>query len=112
MGVTMRDTTIRMIRIHLQVDDSITPAERERLMRRLGAPTSSETPTPPTDRLLRRAEAGRMLGRSVKTVDRWASTGILRRIVVPSRRRAAGFLMSDLNALISARASSSAVGEP
>ena len=108
----MRQTTARMIEVYLRADDSLDAAARKRLLSRLNIAPSDEPPAPPTDRLLRRAEVGKMLARSAKTVDRLAAAGILRRVILPSRKRAAGYLLSDLHALISARTASSAVGEP
>ena len=52
------------------------------------------------DRLVRRSEVARLLGRSQKTVDRLAGQGVLQRVVFPSHKRAAGFRLSDIASLI------------
>ncbi len=52
------------------------------------------------DRIVRRSEAGLLLGRSPKTVDRLAEQGILQRVWFPNRKNAAGYRLSDLERLI------------
>ncbi len=54
-------------------------------------------------RLVRRAEAARRLSRSLRFVDKLAASGVLPKRRLPNRKRAAGFLESDLNALISSQ---------
>lgn len=57
-------------------------------------------------RLLRRAEAARRLGCSLRLVDRLAKDGALVKRKLPGRKRAAGILESDLLALIAEEAAS------
>ena len=53
-----------------------------------------------TWRILRRAEVAQRLSRSPRAVDYLAAAGVLRRVRLPGRSRAAGFLESDVSALI------------
>jgi hypothetical protein len=62
--------------------------------------TERQTTTP---RLLRRAEVANRLGRSPRAVDMLGAQGILRRVRLPGRTRAAGFLESEIAALLEAR---------
>jgi hypothetical protein len=52
-------------------------------------------------RLMRRTEVARMLGRTIRSVDHLAREGVLKRVSLPGRSRAAGFRESDVLALIS-----------
>ena len=68
----------------------------------LAALAGRETnPTPP--RLLRRSEVAGRLGVCTRVVDALARNGKLTRRKLPGRVRAAGFLESDVCALIGAR---------
>ena len=51
-------------------------------------------------RLMRRNEVARMLGRTTRSVDHLACEGVLKRVNLPGRARAAGFRESDVLALI------------
>jgi predicted DNA-binding transcriptional regulator AlpA len=66
-------------------------------------PPANGTPTAPEPRIIRRAETAHRLGCSVRLVDRLAADGILPKRHLPNRQRAAGFLESDVNALIAGR---------
>lgn len=52
------------------------------------------------DRIVRRSEAARLLGRSTKSIDRLTARGVLRKVTFPRCQRAAGFRMSDIAKLI------------
>jgi predicted DNA-binding transcriptional regulator AlpA len=102
----MLATTIEIIRSGLKADPSLNPADRTRILAAIRNGTF--TPTTGTTsasepRLVRRAEAARRLGCSMRLVDRLAKDGILPKRRLPNRQRAAGFLESDLNALIAGR---------
>jgi hypothetical protein len=97
----MLTTTIKIVRSGLEADPSLTPADRNRLMAalRAGAISKSNQETPPPvqpPRLLRRVEVARRLSCSVRTVDKLP----LKKVKLPGRRRAAGFLESDVNDLL------------
>jgi hypothetical protein len=55
---------------------------------------------PTENRILRRPEAARILGRSPRAVDYLVSSGALRKIVFPGHTRGSGFRLSDVQALI------------
>lgn len=101
--IYMLATTIEIIRSGLKADPSLNPADRSRIL----ATIRNSTSTPKTDiisvshpRLVRRAEVARRLSCSLRTVDKLAASGVLRKRKLPGRVRAAGFLESDLNALL------------
>lgn len=97
----MLPTTLRICRSGFEADPTITAGDRSRLLALLrngGTPQSKST-APPTDntpRLLRRAEVARRLACSLRTVDKLA----LKKIKLPGRQRAAGFLEADVNGLL------------
>ena len=57
-------------------------------------------PTPVENRILRRPEAARLLGRSPRAVDYLVASGALPRVTFPGHQRGAGFRYSDLMQLI------------
>ncbi|HUA67240.1 MAG TPA: hypothetical protein VMA13_01720 [Candidatus Saccharimonadales bacterium] len=100
----MLATTIEIIRSGLKSDPSLSAADRARILAaiRNGPNTTKIDPATSSEpRLVRRAEAARRLGCSLRLVDRLAKDGVLLKRRLPNRKRAAGFLESDLNALIS-----------
>ena len=101
----MLTTTINIIRCGLEADPTLTPADRARIIAavRDGAnPRTSPEAPPPVLRpqLLRREEVSRRLACSLRTVDKLP----LKKIKLPGRQRAAGFLESDVNALLAGQA--------
>lgn len=100
----MLSTTLKICRSGFEADPTITAADRSRLLallRNAGTP-QSKSAVPPADntpRLLRRAEVARRLSCSLRTVDKLPIT----KVKLPGRRRAAGFLESDVNALLACK---------
>lgn len=97
----MLATTLDAFRAVLKADPSITPGERARILSTLRNgkdPSCAETPKAP--RILRRREAAGRFGASIRLVDRLAQQGLLRKVKLPGRERASGFLEADVNALI------------
>ncbi len=85
------ETTIRVL------IGTLPASVRTRLIRELAAEI---TPAPPdSNRIMRRAEAGRVLGRSARTIDDIAKQGHLKKVYLPGRKRAGGFLAADVFAL-------------
>lgn len=86
----------------LRSDPSIPPAERSTLLARLKKKDVVNQGTKVTTevRILRRGEAARRLSCSVRTIDRLARTGALGRRKLPGRVRGAGFLASEVEALV------------
>ena len=75
---------------------------RTRLVRDLAMEiTPAQTPTQTdSNRIMRRAEAGKVLGRSTRAIDLLAKQGHLKKVHFPGRTRAGGFLATDVFALI------------
>jgi hypothetical protein len=74
--------------------------ERAELLRTFAASATKATEPPALDRILRRGEVARLLARSPRAVDRLAADGVLRRVTLPGRARAAGFRLHDVQTLI------------
>jgi len=103
----MLPTTLAIIRAGFEADPTITPAERVRLLKLLRhvaapapVPTASQTP-----QVLSRAETAKLFKRSVRFVDSLAREGILKKIRLPGRRRAIGFLAGDVYKVLESSAS-------
>jgi hypothetical protein len=100
----MLPTTIEVFKASLKADPTITPFDRARLlavMRAGGEPQTKAAPPDSVPRLMRRAEVARRLACSLRTVDKLAASGVIQKRKLPNRRRASGFLESDVIALIS-----------
>ena len=97
----MLTTTMNIVRSGLESDPTLTPADRARIIAALredAKPRDKPTTPPPVHppRLLRRAEVARRLACSLRTVDKLP----LKKVKLPGRQRAAGFLESDVNELL------------
>jgi hypothetical protein len=96
----MLPTTLDVFRAALKSDPTVSATDRNRLVTLLrtgGAPDTPPAPLPDTTpRILRRAEVARRLSVSLRTVDKLP----LRKIKLPGRTRAAGFLEMDINGLL------------
>jgi hypothetical protein len=97
-------TTIELLRAGLKADPTITPAKRARLvaMLRNGDDESLKQDAAPVirQRCIRRDEAARLLAVTLRTVDKLAASGILKKLKLPGRIRSCGFLECDVLALI------------
>jgi hypothetical protein len=98
----MMTHTVEIIRAALKADASLAASDRTRLLTAIrgGGGPAHEPARLVEPRLLRRAEAARRLGCSLRLVDRLAKDGALVKRKPPGRKRAAGILESDLLALI------------
>jgi len=101
----MLATTLKIVRSGFESDPTLTPADRTRLMATLrnGLSPQIKPAFPPletTPRLIRRAEAARRYSCSIRTIDKLAASGFLKKRKLPGRVRASGFLASDVDALI------------
>jgi hypothetical protein len=98
----MLTTTIQIVRSALQADPSISVKERTQALAWLRGKPKIEIPNPAQapPQLIRRAEAARRLGYSLRLIDRLAQQGVLTKRKLPNRKRASGFLASDVDALI------------
>jgi hypothetical protein len=76
---------------------ALQPTERSRLLQEIAPATA----TPVTaQRLIRPAEAARLLARSTRSIHHLAAQGVLHRVTLPGRKRGAGFREADVLALI------------
>ena len=97
----MLKSTVDIVRTALKSDQTISATYRARILEFLRNGPSVQTPTAEGKaRLIRRAEAARRLGCSLRLVDRLAKDGVLPKRRLPNRKRAAGFLETDVLALI------------
>ncbi len=96
----MLPTTLDVFKATLKTDPTVSPNDRARLltMVRTGAEASqpAAAPTQTVPRILRRGEVARRLSVSLRTVDKLP----IQKVKLPGRIRAAGFLESDINALL------------
>lgn len=74
--------------------------ERRAFLATFTDPTPTAPAAPEPDRIIRRDETARLLGRSERAVDRLAADGVLNKIQLPGRARAAGFRLRDVQSLI------------
>lgn len=99
----MLNTTHDAVRAMLKADPSMTPADRSRIIaaiRSHGKADEDATPATPEPRIIRRAAVAARLGVGLRCVDNWNRVGILKKVTMPGRIRAAGFRESDVVALI------------
>jgi hypothetical protein len=99
----MLETTIDVFKAAMKSDPTVSASDRSRVLdfvrNGLGTP-KPEPPTPAAPRILRRKTAAERLGRSLRAVDMLAQQGILKKIKLPGRQRAAGFLEDHVNKLL------------
>ena len=98
-------STVRAFKALLETDPTIAPAHRSLYVRffRDGCLPDPKEFAPMPDAglcVIRRKDAARRLGCCVRVIDRLAQEGKLKRVRLPGRVRAAGFLESDLHALL------------
>ena len=77
---------------------AMAPAAKVKLLRELAAETSPAQPD--ANRIMRRIEAAKVLGRSTRAIDLLAKQGHLKKIHFPGRTRAGGFVASSVYALL------------
>lgn len=96
----MFGVTLDAVKAVLKADPAITPADRARIMamvRNHGKDGGAVQASAPTEkRILVRSEVARRFNRSLRFVDHLASVGILRRVRLPGRVRACGFLAEEV----------------
>lgn len=98
----MNTQTLAGIAALIRADPTVDTREGARLLaflRQGGSPTTQQVVTSP-QRVIQRAEAARLLDRSLRYVDGIARRGLVRRVKMPGQKRAMGVRADDLNALI------------
>ena len=101
----MLPTTLEAVRAVLKADPTVSPEQRTRILtavRQSDEPPTPAVSTPEPGQVLTRAEVARRFSRSIRFVDYLAKQGVLRRITMPGRSRAVGFLSHDVAALMTA----------
>ena len=109
----MLPTTLQAVRSILTADPSVNPAERNRLVsllrhRPLAGEKSATIAAHAVARIIRRQEVAQRLSVSLRTVDNLAKSGMLCERTFPGRKRASGFLESDVVELLTGRAENGA----
>ena len=98
----MQKTTQEAVAAVLRGDPTVTAQDRTQIIAVLrdhgcANPSANITREP---RIMRRKQTAERLGRTTRFVDNLAREGILTRIILKGRKRAAGFRESEVNALI------------
>jgi len=98
----VKETTYQAVKAILKTDDSINAVERKLFLDLLReSPRRCSTQEKePGDNILRRSEVAKLLSVSLRAIDQWAEEGILRKMKIPGRMRAIGFLRSDIERLL------------
>ena len=101
----MLPTTIDAWKAVLKTDPTVTPAGRAEivaLVRNHGKDNKPDKAREPDNRIVGRREARDRFfpGKSLRYLDKLAAQGVLRRIVLPGRTRAAGFNVAEIERLI------------
>ncbi len=96
----MMPSTLDAIRAILKSDHTLPPDARNSLLRTLRQGPVTQPKQEAQPRIVRRAEAARILSVSLRAIDAWASEGLLTKVKLPGRKRAAGFRETDVLALI------------
>jgi len=98
----MLNSTIELIRAGFKTDPTLNPTECARLLvilRNHGKQSLRPPIEPGVPRIIRRKQAAERLNSSLRFVDLLARQGVLKKCVLPGRRRAVGILESSLLAL-------------
>ncbi|MBM3839013.1 MAG: hypothetical protein FJ398_13805 [Verrucomicrobia bacterium] len=99
----MLPTTIDVIRSSLKADPTLSARDRAELLalvRRGPTSPKPEQHQPNGLRVLSRKAVATTIDRSLRFVDRLAAEGVLKKIRLPGRRRAIGFLAEDVERLL------------
>jgi DNA-binding MarR family transcriptional regulator len=95
----MLSTTRRALSAILDTDISITPEQKKIIMAVADRPLIERELPQAIPRIIRREEAAKYLGVSVKRVDQLSRSGFLKRIQIPGTSRAIGITEASIRAL-------------
>ena len=95
----MLETTSDAVRAILKSDPTINPGDRTRMLSLLRDGPRLDTNSTER-RIIRRAEAAKLLGRSLRGVDLLREQGHLKPVIMPGRTRGGGFRIGDVYALM------------
>lgn len=99
----MLPTTLQAVRSILAADPSVNPPARNRLLailRQGPQPQVAPAAAPTGPRFMRRQEVAERLSVSLRTIDKYAATGLLHKRTLKGHKRASGFLAADVDALL------------
>ncbi len=100
----MLNTTFDAVKALLKADPTLTSADRARIVERVRnhgrAIESNQKNVKQENRILLRGEVARRFNRSLRFVDHLAKAGTLRRVKLPGRKRACGFLAEEVERLM------------
>jgi len=100
----MLPTTMEAMKALLKADPAVTPVDRQRIVETLrNHGRQLQTPRAPATRdkrILSRLDVAQRFNRSLRFVDHLAKTGTLRRVMLPGRQRACGFLAEEVERLM------------
>jgi len=96
----MLPTTLDAMNAVMKADPVLTPADRARIVALIRNYRKEAVPARPAAaverRVLSRADVARRFNRSLRFVDHLAKAGTLRRVKLPGRKRACGFLAEEV----------------
>ncbi len=102
----MLNTTFDAVKALLKADPTLMPADRARIVERVRnhgrAIETNQKNAKQENHILPRREVARRFNRSLRFVDHLAKAGTLRRVKMPGRKRACGFLAEDVERLMTA----------
>lgn len=99
-------TTIDVCKAAFKADPTVSPGDRAELVALVRShgkeSTKPEKARPAENQIISRREARDRFfpGKSLRYMDKLAAQGVLRRIVLPGRQRAAGFNVREIERLI------------
>jgi hypothetical protein len=100
----MLPTTVDAVKALLKADPSVTPDDRIRIVsviRNNGTAAAAAQPKATVERrVLTRAEVARRFNRSLRFVDGLGNSGLLRRVKMPGRQRACGYMIEEVERLM------------
>jgi hypothetical protein len=94
----MKAQTLRAIEGILQMDDSLTPADRKHRLALIsnGDGHSADNGTATPDQIVRRQKAAAMLSHSPRFVDRLVAKGELKKVTTKGAARGCGITLSSI----------------
>ncbi len=94
------DTTKTALTSILKCDPNMTPQRGKEIVRFACQDPAHAPNEKAIERIVRRREAAELLSVTPRCIDNWATSGLLHKVMLPGRTRAAGFRLSDVEALM------------
>ena len=100
----MLPTTLEAVKAMVKADPTVTPVDRQRIVETLRThgrqPEMLRAPATRDKRILSRRDVAQRFNRSLRFVDHLAKAGTIRRVMLPGRQRACGFLAEEVERLM------------